>query len=239
MSYEYDDMEEMTQEEAEESAGMSGTDAKMTPEKLTIVFDTENFANGIVGAVVSEVKCKLYKEVIAKVREEILEEIKNIIRLNANEVVKEIITDYMQNEKIKIGGSSFWDDEPLQEFTMQEYAKKCIGDAIKNGKFHVFNGWEKDRYSSAKRMKPSETTIGFEEYIRSELALGNDMKKYMDEQIMEIRDSVNKGVKEMFDASMKQTLSESVLQVLMANETYQKIQSNIACIADKTTEVKE
>lgn len=37
----------------------------------------------------------------------------------------------------------------------------------------------------------------------------------------------------MFDTSTRQMLSDNVLQVLMANETYQKIQSNIACIADK------
>lgn len=236
MSYEYEDWdEEPTQEELEKYEGEESTEVKTTPEKLKIEFDTENFASGIVCAVVSEVKKNLYTEIVTHIKTEIVENMKEKIMLKSGEIIKEIIDDYVKNEKITIGGNSFWDDEPLQEYSMQEYAKKCIADAIKKGKFTVCNGYEKDRYSKS-GYKAKQTTYEFDAYIRSELAIGNDIKQYIDAQIMEIKDSVNKGVKDMFDASTKQMLSDSVLKVLMSNETYQKIQSNIACIADKSVE---
>lgn len=233
MGYEFEEDwdEEPTQEEYEEYEGAAATKAKMTTKKLKIEFDTENFANGIVTAVVSEVKGKLYKEIMEAIKKDVLNDIREAIKLQSHEVVKGIIEDYMRSEKIKIGGHSFWDDEPLQEYTMQEYAKKCIGDVIKNGKFKVVTSYEKDRYSSY-RAKTSEFTI--EDYIRSNLAIGNDIKEYIDKQVMEIKNNVNRDVKKVFDDSTKKMLSESVLNVLMANDTYKKIENNLACIADRT-----
>ena len=52
-------------------------------------------------------------------------------------------------------------------------------------------------------------------------------------EIRRIRDSINARIKEMFDSSTRQMLSDNILQVLMANETYRKMQENIACIADR------
>lgn len=231
-AYEDYDDEEPTQEEYE---GQEATESKMTGTKISITFDTENFAKGIVRDVENEVKENLYEEIVSEIKEGILESMKEEIRLRAGEIIKEIIDDYVQNEKITIGGNSFWDDEPLKEYSMKEYAKKCIADAIKEGKFTVCTGYEKDRYSRSGYRSKSKT-YEFDAYIRSQLAIGDDIKNYIDKQVIEIKDSVNKGVKEMFDSSTKQMLSESVLRVLMANETYQKIQSNIACIADKTVD---
>lgn len=233
MSY-WDEDWEPTQEELEEMDGMENTKTQFKSESLKIEFNTENFASGIIAAVVSEVKQNLYKEVIDKIKKDIVEDIQETIRLQSHEIVKEIINDYMQNEKIKIGGSSFWDNEPLQEFTMQEYAKKCIGDTIEKGQFNYITGWEKDKYNSSKNLRAKTATVTYAEYIRSELAIGNDVKEYIDKQIMDVKDNVNKGVKAIFDASTKNMLSESILKVLMANDTYKQIESNIACIADRT-----
>ena len=55
----------------------------------------------------------------------------------------------------------------------------------------------------------------------------------MDKQVDEVRQQVNRDVKAAFDESTKTMLSNAVLQVLMANDTYKKIESNISCIADK------
>ena len=55
----------------------------------------------------------------------------------------------------------------------------------------------------------------------------------IDREIKTIRDDVNSKVKSMFDSSTKQMLSEAVLNVLMANDTYKKIESNIGSIASK------
>lgn len=236
MSYDYyDDENEPTTEELEEEHGWESTSTKIGFEKLKIEFDTENFTRGIIGAVACKVKNNLYKEIVSEIKKEVLEDIQQEIRVKSGEIVKEILDDYVQNEKITVGGNSFWDDEPLQEYSMKEYAKKCIADAIKNEKFTICTGYEKSRYGN-KEYKPKYEQFEFDAYIRSQLGLGNEIKQYLDSQIMEIRDNVNKDIKDMFNESTKQMLSDSVLKVLMANETYQKIQNNISCIASKTEE---
>ncbi len=236
MGYEFEDWdEEPTQEEYEEYEGAEATNATMTPEKLKIEFDTENFANGIVAAVTSEVKKNLEASIIEQIKKEVLDDLKEKVRLSTHEIIKDIIVEFMENEKIKIGGSSFWDDEPLKELSMLEYAKKCVGDSVAQGKFKVVTGYEQDRYSkSGYRAKTQE--FEFSDYIRSQLAIGNDIKEYIDKQVMEIKNNVNRDVKKAFDDSTKKMLSESVLNVLMANDTYKKIESNLACIADRTVE---
>ena len=71
-----------------------------------------------------------------------------------------------------------------------------------------------------------------EEYINSRIEF-SAIQKDIDMEIRRIRDSINARIKEMFDSSTRQMLSDNILQVLMANETYRKMQENIACIADR------
>ena len=56
-----------------------------------------------------------------------------------------------------------------------------------------------------------------------------DLDKFMDD----IRKQVNNTMKETFDNSTKSMLSNAVLSILGANETYRQIENNIKCIADK------
>lgn len=230
MSYydEYDEYEECDETVRE---GRNNTEAKVDGRTLEIKFNMKGFSEGIIEEVRQEVVGSLRAEMLEEIKKEVFTgSIKEKIRLSVHEILKEMIDDYVAHEKITVGGNSFWDDEPLKEYSMQEYAKKCIADAIKERRFHVVTGYEKDRYSEGIKTKTESFT--FEDYIRSELAIGNDIKEYLDEQIREIKDSVNKNVKELFDASTKQMLSESVLNILMANDTYKKIENGIACIAD-------
>lgn len=228
MSYydEYDEYEEYDEvaEEAKEN-----TETSVQGQTLEIKFDMKSFSEGIVTEVRNMVVNSLKVTVMEAIKNEIItDNVRQTVMLAAHEIVKEMIDDYVAHEKITVGGNSFWDDEPLKEYSMQEYAKKCIADSIKDGKFRVVTEYKKDRYSG--RLETEE--FKFDDYIRSELAIGNDIREYLDEQIREIKDSVNKNVKELFDNSTKQMLSESVLNILMANDTYKKIESGIACIAD-------
>lgn len=49
----------------------------------------------------------------------------------------------------------------------------------------------------------------------------------------DIRKQVNTTMKETFDNSTKSMLSNAVLSILSANDTYRQIENNIKCIADK------
>ena len=189
MSYydEYDEYEEYDEvaEEARES-----TETSIQGQTLKIKFDMKSFSEGIVTEVRNVVVKNLKDEILREIKKEVFaDDVKETIKLSAHEIVKDMIDDYAAHEKITVGGNRFWDDEPLKEYSMQEYAKKCIADSIKSGEFHVVTGYEKSSYGDMYRAETKK--LKFEDYIRSELALGNDMKEYMDEQIREIKDSVN------------------------------------------------
>lgn len=99
-----------------------------------------------------------------------------------------------------------------------------IRESFKDGKFITK---KKDRWGDVET-----TEVSIEEYINGKIDF-SAIQKDIDREIDSMRKDINSRIKNMFDSSTRQMLSDNVLQVLMANETYQKIQSNIACIADK------
>ncbi len=237
MSYydDYDEDYEPSQEEMEEMDGMENTEVKMEKEDLKIEFNTENFALGIIQVVAAEEKKNLYSEIVAEIKSEVLGDIKEKIQYAASDIIKGIVQDFMDNEKIQIGGSSVWDDEPKEELTLTQYAKRCVKDCIENSRFRIVKSFEKDRYNKGRyRAETQEYT--FEEYLLQHLGIDNEVKNYLDKQVDEVRQQVNRDVKAAFDESTKTMLSNAVLQVLMANDTYKKIESNISCIADRQQE---
>lgn len=233
--YDYEEEYEPTVEEMEEMDGMENTEVRIEKEQLEIKFNTENFALGIMQAVVSEVKKNLYKEIIAEIKKECLDDIKEKIQLSVHEIIKDIVVDFMENEKVVVGGDSIWDDEPREELSLMQYSKRCIKQILENGKFKVLKKLIPDKYSR-ERYRAETEEYSFEGYLIANLGIGNEVKAYLDKQVDEVRKQVNKDVKDAFDDSTKQMLSNAVLQVLMANDTYRKIEANIACIADKNQE---
>ena len=231
----YDEEYEPTQEEMEEMDGMENTEVTMEKENLKIEFNTENFASGIMQAVAAEVKKNLYGEIVSEIKNEVLGDIREKIQYATSDIIKDIVRDFMNNEKICIGGSNVWDDEPKEELTLFQYAKRCVKDCIENSRFRIVKSFEKDRYNRGRyRAETQEYT--FEEYLHQHLGIDDEVKSYLDKQVDEVRQQVNRDVKAAFDESTKAMLSNAVLQVLMANDTYKKIEGNIACIADRPQE---
>lgn len=227
----YEDEYEPTQEEMEEQDGMESTEVKVENENIKIEFNTENFAAGIMQAVAAEVKKNLYSEIVSEIKREVLDGVKEKIQYATGDIIRGIVQDFMDNEKIQFGGS-VWDDEPKEELTLTQYAKRCVKDCIENSRFRIVKSIKKDLYSRGKyRAETQEYT--FEEYLLQHLGIDDEVKDYLDKQVDEVRKQVNSDVKAAFDESTKSMLSNAVLQVLMANDTYKKIESNIACIADK------
>ncbi len=226
----YDEDYEPTQEEMEEMDGMENTSTENSNGIININFNTENFANGIVTAVVRSLKENLYREVINQIKEECLADIHEKIQLQTGEIIKEIIEDYMNTEKITIGGDLIWDDTPKEELTFIQYVKRCMKNIINNGKFKVVKSVAKNRYSDKYDIKTDE--YSFDEYIRANCGIDNEVKAYLDKEVDKIRQEINKNVKTVFDESTRNMLSQSVLNILMANDTYKKIESNIASIAN-------
>lgn len=226
----YDEDYEPTQEEMEEMDGIESTKVEHNNEVININFNTENFASGIVTAVVQSLKENIYKEVVDQIRKECLEDIREKIQVQTGEIIKEIIDDYMNTEKITVGGNSVWDDEPKEELTFIQYVKRCMKNIINNGRFKVVKSVEKSRYSNKYEFKTED--YSFDEYIRANCGIDNEVKAYLDKEVDKLRQEINKNIKTTFDESTRNMLSQSVLNILMANDTYKKIESNIASIAN-------
>lgn len=215
MGYDYDEYEP-TEEEIQEIQGKQSTDVDFDFEKLQIFFDVKNFAEGIA----SEVKRTLKNEIISDLKKEVLKDLKDDIQNNIAKMSYDIVRDVYENEKVIIGG---WGKEK-QEISVKQYLLNEIRDSFKDGKFITK---EKDNWGDVETRE-----VSIKDYIDSKIkfdAIQNDI----DREIDQIRKNINTRIKDMFDSSTRQMLSDNVLQVLMANETYQKIQGNIACIADK------
>lgn len=212
----YDEDYEPSEEELDQMEGEENTETEFDFKNLQINFDVENFAKGIATAV----KRTLKKEIIAELKKSVLQDLKDDIQKNIATMSEEIVREVYENEKIILGG---WGEEK-QEITVEQYLLNAIKGSFKDGKFITK---EKDRWGDVETKE-----VSIEEYINGKInfsAIQNDI----DREIDSIRKDINSRIKDMFDTSTRQMLSDNVLQVLMANETYQKIQSNIACIADK------
>lgn len=75
--------------------------------------------------------------------------------------------------------------------------------------------------------------VSFETYISRQFDPSEEIKKELDTFMDDIRKQVNTTMKETFDNSTKSMLSNAVLSILSANDTYRQIENNIKCIADK------
>lgn len=212
----YDEDYELSNEELDQMEGEESTNTEFDFKNLKINFDVENFAKGIA----NEVKKTLKKEIIAELKKSVLEDLKDDIQKNIATMSEEIVREVYENEKVILGG---WGEEK-QEVSVKQYLLNAIRDSFKGGKFITK---EKDRWGD---METTEVSI--KEYIDKKINF-SAIQSDIDREVDGIRRDINRKIEEIFSSSTKQMLSDNVLKVLMANETYQKIQSNIACIADK------
>lgn len=212
----YDEDYEPSEEELDQMEGEESAEAEFDFKNLQINFDVENFAKGIATAV----KKTLKKEIIAELKKSVLEDLKDDIQKNIATMSEEIVREVYENEKVVLGG---WGEEK-QEVSVKQYLLNRIRESFKDGKFITK---KKDR-----RGDVETTEVSIEEYINDKINF-SAIQKDIDKEVDSMRKDINSRIKDMFDSSTRQMLSDNVLQVLMANETYQKIQSNIACIADR------
>lgn len=237
MGYYYEDYEdyEPTDEEMETYMGEKSTSAVKNGNVLHVDFDMNNMCQGIVNAVKEQLKTELYESILMEVKGDILKDIKQTIMTSTGEIIKDLIVDFMNNEKITIGGDC-WGTKKAEEYTLMDYAKKCIGDAIRDNKFSVVTEIKEEKSWSGSRFRVVTKDYKFNEFINAQLGIGNEIQKYFSEQIGDIKNQVNKDMKNLFDKTTKDMLAESVLNILMANDTYKRIQNQVACIADRTVD---
>ena len=226
---------EPTEEEIETYMGEESTKTTKNDNVLHVDFDMGNMCQGIANAVKEQLRTELYESILQEVKQDIVKDIKRTVLTSTGEIVKDLIIDFMNNEKITIGGDC-WGTKKAEEYTLMDYAKKCIGDTIKDSKFSVVTEIKEENGWSGKTYRVVTKDYKFNEFINAKLGIGNEIQKYLTEYIGDIKNQVNKDMKNLFDKATKDMLSESVLNVLMANDTYKKIHNQVACIADRTVD---
>lgn len=188
-------------------------------QSLKIEYDMEEMVIGIKEAVKEELKPEIAEEIRTEIKDEIKKEMMDIIKEQIPEDtsvwLKGVMEEIYNTEIIKVGGG--WDKD-AKEYTLKEYIIEQVKQRIVN-----------NNCSSSTRAYSDQS---FGEWFRDK-CVGSDIQKIIDKEIKSIRDEVNKKVKSMFDDSTKQMLSETVLNVLMANDTYKRIENNIGSIASK------
>lgn len=217
----YDEEFEPEEEEMEEMDGMSNTRVENQGEVLKVEFDTVNFAQGIVNAVASELKNQLKSEIMREIKGAVLEDIQSDIKDSVSKITEELVREVYEKEVIKIGGG--WGVDP-KEYTVKQFIMEQIKDSFRDGEVKIKR---KDRYGDWRTEK-----VSFTDWVTSECVTG-EIQKHVDGQMKAVRDEINRKVKEIFDESTRSMLSENVMSILLANDTYRKIENSIACIASR------
>lgn len=190
---------------------------------MKITFEMDNLqdlieksvSGNIEEAVKSQVEDAI-KEQVAKLGGDIISE---VVTKNFNEFVN----DYITNTKITVRKEDFWGDADVNEYTVEEYIKKCLKERLDNERFRL-----RDKYGHCEE-------ITFDEYIKNyyETYVEKEIKKKMDSYFEDIRDQINRTMKETFDNTTKDMLSNTVLNILTQNNTYRQLENNIKSIATK------
>ena len=104
---------------------------------MKITFEMDNLqdlieksvSGNIEEAVKSQVEDTI-KEQVAKLGGDIISE---VVTKNFNEFVN----DYITNTKITVRKEDFWGDADVNEYTVEEYIKKCLKERLDNERFRM------------------------------------------------------------------------------------------------------
>lgn len=176
-------------------------------QKVKVEYDMEEFFVGIKEAVKEELRPEIAEEIKADVKRDItnqvMDKLKEIMPGKVDDWMNDILRDTYQNTIVKVGGG--WGKDP-DEYSIEQYVTKEIKEAL--------SGVCVSNWITNERITP-------------------EIEKYINSQMSKLKAEINAKVKEAFDDSARSMLAENVMSILMANDTYKKIESNIANIASK------
>ena len=193
---------------------------------MKVTLELDNLEN-IVQTTLEKNLGNVVKEQIADIVKKTADNlIKDTINTQVSKNFQHFVDEYIMTKKIKVGGS-YWDNEPEQEYTVEQYIKQQIKERLDSKQLKVKKKGRSGSYSD------DYENVTFEQYISRQFDFTETIKKELDTFMNDIRKQVNTTMKETFDNSTKSMLSNAVLNILSANDTYRQIENNIKCIADK------
>lgn len=194
---------------------------------MKITIDLENLESIIETTIENNIE-SIIKE---QVKNSVIQKIDGLAKKEISNAVSEnfqrFVDEYIKTTTIKVGGSSYWDEEEPKEYTVEQYIKHELKNRLESKKLKVKKVGRNSSYDS------DFEEVSFEEYIKRAFNPEDLIKKDLDKFMDCVRKDINTTMKEVFDNSTKNMLSNAVLNILTENDTYKKIESNIKCIADK------
>lgn len=207
--------------EDEEDETMAETKCEVIEEKdlITVTMNPAYYVDRMKNMVVSELK----KAIIDDIKKELIDDMREDLKRTVNEEIHAIVKEVYANHKVVTG--SFYDDEAKEELTVDQYIMKVTRDCVaRNGTISVEY---KDRWNDSCKKQ-----VTIKDYIDSKISY-NELKKTIDREIEQLQNRINIRAKQMFDDQMTSVLSNTVVNILMQNDTYKKVYGSIAEIATK------
>ena len=187
---------------------------------MKLVVDLENLDGHVQDTLNDSVSTIIRDTIKSSVVTEVDKQLKEIIREEVGTMIASYVKDYITTTVITIGGG-FYDKSEREELTVEQYLKKEIGDIMNSQSLRI------------KDFRGDVRNYTFEEFIKKEFDMGNAIQETLSNFMDEVKTEINLKLKNQFDDVTRQALSESVLMLLNQNETFTKIQTNIASLSNK------
>jgi hypothetical protein len=189
--------------------------------KLTV--DLENLESIVKTTIETNVENIVKREVDDLIKKEIADTASEVVSEVVNKNLQEFVQEYIKTTPIKIGGG-LYSKEPEQVYTIEEYTRKTLAEMLES---KMFITETRDSWSG----RTEKHKVSFSDYITNQLKYDDMIQKHLDGFATSMKNDVTKKIKDTFDSATRNALSESVFNVLMSTDTYQKIVSNVNMLA--------
>lgn len=184
---------------------------------MKITLEMDNLQSAVEGAINANITNIVEQEVDALIKAKVNESAK-LIEDIVNEKIIAFVNEYFKTVTITVGGG--WND-PVKTYGIEEYIKLQIAEKIETQQINV-----KDRYGNTK-------TVSFNDYCKQMFDVDKAVERTLNDFMNSTAKSINQNINDMFNDAARRALSESVLNLLSKNETFQNMQDSIKCIANR------
>lgn len=197
---------------------------------MKVTIDLENLETLVYTAINKNIEEIIKIEIDTMIRKTIEKDSKKKIEDIVNTNFERFVNEYITTTTIKTGGD-FWNDEEAKEYTLEQFIKAQLKQKLESNTLKVKKKGRTSSYSD------DFENVSYEEYIKRTCNINDLIKKEFENKLNkfmdEIRKDINETMKNTFDNSTRTMLSNVVLNILSANDTYKQIENNIKCIADR------
>lgn len=189
---------------------------------MKVSLDFENLEEIVEKTINESLQDRIDEGIKEEIKTYLDENIRDIIKKRIDDILIQFVNDYIENTTLKIGNE--FSGEDVKEYTIKQYINLELNKRIQEPKILIET---KDRWGDKQTKK-----VDFKEYVLNSVAEDFEIEKRLKEIAKDIKSDVNTKIKEMFDNSVKNSLSDAIFNVLATNETYNKITNQIKMLSD-------